>query len=194
MSNSSTMDYYDDPKHVEEYIKMAEGYDGRALVAVLRRYLPAESSVLELGMGPGTDLDILRQFYLMTGSDRSALFLERYRQHHPEADLLQLDALTVDTERRFDGIYSNKVLYHLKPAQLRQSLAAQRPVLHPAGVAVHSFWYGEGEQETHGLHFTYYTEATLRAQVGDGYTLVEVGRYGEMEPDDSLYIVLQRRD
>ena len=46
----------------------------------------------------------------------------------------------------------------------------------------------------HGLHFTYYTEESLRAQAPDGFDIVEVARYGEMDADDSLYIVLRRTD
>ncbi len=46
------MAYFDERKNVEDYIKMAEGYDGRELIAVLKKYLLAGSTVLELGMGP----------------------------------------------------------------------------------------------------------------------------------------------
>ncbi len=92
---------------------MADGYDGAELIALLRRYLPEGSSVLELGMGPGKDLDLFRQSYRVTGSDISRVFLDRYRKDHPEADLLLLDATSMDTDRTFDCIYSNKVLHHL---------------------------------------------------------------------------------
>ena len=94
-------------------------------------------------MGPGVDLDILQQYYQVTGSDRSTIFLERYRQQHTAADLLQLDALTMDTDRRFDAIYSNKVLHHLSRTELQQSLLAQAAVLHPEGRgASYSFLLG----------------------------------------------------
>lgn len=186
--------FYDDPQNVAQYVQMSDGYDGRKLIDGLRQYLPSEASVLELGMGPGTDLDLLRQFYKATGSDRSLLFLERYQERHPDADLLQLDAVSLETKRRFDGIYSNKVLYHLTPDELRQSLENQSKVLHPGGVALHSFWYGEGEERSHGLHFTYYTEASLRALFeGFRFEILELGRYTEMETDDSIYVIARRK-
>ena len=53
------MSYYNDKKNVEEYIRMAEGYDGRAFVDLLKGMLPKGASVLELGMGPGKDLLLL---------------------------------------------------------------------------------------------------------------------------------------
>ena len=53
------MGYYDSEKNVKAYLEMADGYDGADLIAVLERYLPTGASVLELGMGPGKDLDLL---------------------------------------------------------------------------------------------------------------------------------------
>lgn len=40
---------------------MAEGYDGEELIKILKEYLPEKSTLLELGMGPGKDLDILKK-------------------------------------------------------------------------------------------------------------------------------------
>lgn len=187
------MGYYDDPKHVEEYIKMADGYDGKVLIDVLQQHLPSGKSVLELGMGPGKDLELLSAHFKVTGSDQSAAFLERYKQLHPDADLLQLDAVSMDTTRQFDGIYSNKVLYHLTRDALVESFKRQATVLKKGGIALHSFWYGDGEDSMHGLHFAYYTEATLSQIIPDLYDVVTISRYTEMETDDSLYVVLKRK-
>jgi len=191
------MSYYDDPKNVREYIEMAEGYDGRELIEALSKYLPAGASVLELGMGPGKDLDLLNKTFQATGSDSAQPFLDLYRKRHPQADLLLLDAVTLDAaaigERTFDAIYSNKVLYHLTRDQLRTSLRNQARVLNPGGVLLHSLWYGDGEQDMHGLHFVYYTEDTFRALVGDEFEIVETVRYTEMEADDSCYVMLRKR-
>jgi ubiquinone/menaquinone biosynthesis C-methylase UbiE len=70
------MNYYDEIDNVREYIEMAEGYDGRELIEVLKQYLPKGASILELGMGPGKDLDLLSQTYQVTGSDNSQVFLD----------------------------------------------------------------------------------------------------------------------
>lgn len=187
------MGYYDDQKNVEQYIAMSEGYDGALLIDVLRQHLVAGSSVLELGMGPGKDLLLLGQYFKVTGSDSSAVFVERYRALYATADLMQLDATTIETDRQFDGIYSNKVLYHLTREQLAQSLERQQQVLNPGGIALHSFWYGDGDEEMHGLHFTYYNEEQLRAIAALHFEIVQVERYTEMEAEDSLYIVLRKR-
>ena len=52
------MGFFDTENGVDEYIKMAEGYDGTELIKILQELLPEKSTVLELGMGPGKDLDI----------------------------------------------------------------------------------------------------------------------------------------
>ncbi|MCG8603708.1 class I SAM-dependent methyltransferase [bacterium] len=123
------MGFFDERKNVDEYIKMAEGYDGRELISVLKMHLPPESTVLELGMGPGKDLDLLAQTYAVTGSDSSSVFLDLYRTAHPDADLLKLDATSIQTKRTFDCIYSNKVLHHLPKMDLQGSFARQKELL-----------------------------------------------------------------
>ena len=186
------MGFYDDEENVETYVQMAEGYDGRELVDVLKKHLPLGSTVLELGMGPGKDLALLAEAYAATGSDSSEVFLRRFRRDHPEADLLLLDAVTLATEQRFDAIYSNKVLHHLSVVELRTSLRRQAARLNGNGLVLHSFWYGEGTEESHGLRFTYHTDASLRAVVGPEFGWVACVRYTEMEEGDSLYLLLRR--
>ena len=88
------MSYFDDEKNVFEYIKMAEAYDGKELIAVLQTHLKRGAKVLELGMGPGKDLDILNRSYKATGSDNSQVFLDIYRKKNKSANLLLLDAKT----------------------------------------------------------------------------------------------------
>ena len=187
------MSYYNIQKNVEQYIQMAEGYDGKLLIEVLGKYLPEGATVLELGIGPGKDLMLLGEKFSVTGSDVSTLFLERFKASNPNADLLQLDAVTMKTDRKFDCIYSNKVLYHLTQEELTQSLKQQLRVLKPNGLAHHSFWYGEGNEEMHGLQFTYYTEEKLHEVIGKSYDIVEMKRYTEMDENDSIYILLRRQ-
>jgi len=85
------MGFYDSKENVETYIQIAKGYDGKALIDILRTYLPTGSSVLELGMGPGIDLDTLAKDYDVTGSDQSDIFLDRYRKAHTEIKLRKLE-------------------------------------------------------------------------------------------------------
>lgn len=187
------MGFYDKKKNVEEYIKLAEGFEGIELIKILRQHLPEGSSLLELGMGPGKDLDILKKNFQVTGSDTSAIFMDMYKQSNPEAELLKLDAVTLDTKKQFDCIYSNKVLMHLPQADMFKSLLRQAEVLKSKGLLFHSFWYGKTSERIDGLLFNYYDEDYLQRLVGDDYKLVEMKRYTEMEKDDSIYIILRKK-
>ncbi|MEM7531632.1 MAG: class I SAM-dependent methyltransferase [Chloroflexota bacterium] len=190
------MDFYDDSKNVDAYIEMAEGYDGRELIDKLGPYLPEGSTVLELGMGPGKDMDILLTKYQVTGSDRSQIFVDRYRQTHPEADLLVLDVTALDalatSGRTFDCIYSNKVLHHLTRDELIDSLAQQHALLNDGGLLCHAFWYGDGVQDIHGMLFTYYTEDDFETLRGTDFEIVLLERAKEMEDGDTVYVILRK--
>ena len=187
------MNYYDDKKNVDQYNKMAEGYDGRELIDLLRQHLSPGSTILELGMGPGKDLAILGEIYQVTGSDRSTIFVEQYQETYPNADLLLLDAHTLDTDRQWDGIYSNKVLHHLTHEQLKESLARQGDLLNKGGVLCHSFWQGDDSYEMHGLHFEYYTPETLKPLIPDNFDIIVLQSAQEMGPDDTLYLILKKK-
>jgi SAM-dependent methyltransferase len=184
--------YYDDETNARDYIKMAEGYDGRELIEALQGYLPEGATLLELGMGPGKDLELLSQSYQVTGSDNSQTFLDIYRQKNPDADLLLLDAITIGTDRKFDGIYSNKVLHHLSADELKDSFLKQREILNPGGILFHSFWYGDREEFMHGLRFRYYTGDLLLPMVQPHFEVLETNRYHEFEEGDSFYLVLKK--
>jgi len=185
------MFYFNNQKNVEAYLKMAEGYDGRELIDKLDSYLTPESSVLELGMGPGTDLDILLRKYEATGSDISDVFIDLYRKKHQDVSLIKLDAVSINTEQRFDCIYSNKVLHHISKEELISSLKRQKDILKTGGLLLHSFWLGEGAEEFDGLFFQYYCEAEIIAIAGKYFDIIDSWVYDEMETDDSIALILK---
>ena len=187
------MDYFKEKKNALEYIKMVEGYDGRDLIEILKKHLPSGSSVLELGMGPGTDLEMLSETYKVTGSDYSKAIIDIYRKKGKITDLLVLDAKTLETDRKFDCIYSNKVLIHLTREDMKTSLARQKELLNPGGILLHSFWKGEREEEKQGILFVYYTEDQLVEMTKEDYELLEIGTIKDLEDDDSIYIVLKKK-
>ena len=104
-----------------------------------------------------------------------------------------LDAVTINTEDKFDCIYSNKVLHHLKQSDLSESIHRQKAVLNDGSILFHSFWYGDKEKKHHGLLFVYYLEDQLIDMVKDDFDIGGMKRYAEMAADDSFYIVLKAR-
>ena len=187
------MSYFDDPKNVRNYTKMAEGYDGRELVRILSGHLKPGSSVLELGMGPEKDLDILKQQYKITGSDSSQVFLDAYQGSNPSANLLLLNTVTLETTQQFDCIYSNKVLLHLTPEELEKSVSNQVSRLCRGGQIFHSFWKGHGEESFHGLRFVYYQEQQLTTIFQKQFAVLEVASYTEMKKGDSIYLIARSK-
>lgn len=184
--------YYQSKKNVMKYIEMAEGYDGAELISTLKKHLPSKSSVLELGMGPGKDLDILKKDYKVTGSDISPIFLELYKEKHKDTSLIKLDARKLRTEEKFDCIYSNKVLHHLSTRGLKKSIKKQKRLLNTNGLLLHSFWRGDIDEIYKKLKFVYYTKNELIDYFGEEFEIVEIDTYKEMEENDSIYIIVRK--
>lgn len=186
------MGYFDTKKGIEEYIKRSDGWGGSKLINILKKYLPKKSTLLELGMGPGRDFDILKKTYTSTGSDGSKVFLDRYKRKDKNAELLRLDVVSIPTEKRFDGIYSNKVLHHLTKKDLKKSIRRQKEVLNPEGIAFHSFWKGDKVEHKHGLLFVYYEMDKLEKIIDKEFDILEIEPFTEIEKDDSIYVVLKK--
>lgn len=188
------MSYYFKKENIEEYIKSAEGFNGQLLIDSLMTYTAKGSKLLELGMGPGTDLMLLEENFKTTGSDYSHLFLDKYQEEYPNhtSELLLLDAETLITDQTFDVIYSNKVLYHLSKKALKTSFERQLDLLNDDGLVIHSLWLGEGSEAYEELLFTYYNETSIKEVIPMGFEILETSRYTEMEADDSFYIIMRK--
>ena len=154
-------EYYKTKESVEEYVELAKDVDGRNLIDKLNQVLSFNSSVLELGSGPGTDWNILNENYEVTGSDNSVEFLNRLKSLNPTDEFIEIDAISLETNKKFDGIYSNKVLHHLKTNELVDSIKRQAEVLNNDGIICHSFWKGEGSEIFKGLFVNYHSEEDL---------------------------------
>lgn len=100
----------------------------------------------------------------------------------------------MNTDWKFDCIYSNKVLQHLTRDELKDSFKRQRDTLNDNGLLFHSLWHGNTEEIFNGLRFSYYTKDLLKDVFDDGFEIVEMNLYTEMETDDSLYVILKKKD
>lgn len=187
------MDFFKSEKNVDEYISMAAGSDGRELIEILKKHLPSGSSVLEIGMGPGVDLDILKEDYDAAGSDYSQFFLDKYRKRSSDTKLFLLDAITLNVNQKFDALYSNKVLHHLKKKDLVKSLERQKDLLKSNGILCHSFWRGETQEEFSGLFFQYYLEEEILVLLKSDYEILKVELYTEFEEEDSFLIIAKKK-
>ena len=185
--------YYKTRESVQEYIHLAKDVSGQALIEKLEAVLPPNSTVLELGSGPGTDWNILNQTYQVTGSDNSPEFIAHLKTTYPAGEFLELDATTLQTDKQFEGIYANKVMHHLRDEELADSIKRQVEVLTPGGIICHSFWKGEGSEVFKGLFVNYHTEKSLRDCFKDYFEIVSLESYGEFEEGDSLLLMGKKK-
>jgi len=185
------MGYYETKKGILEYSKRSQKWGGIKLIKILKKHLPKNSILLEIGMGPGRDFDILKKIYTATGSDNSKIFLDNYKNQNKKSNLLKLDAVTLRTTKRFDGIYTNKVLQHLTKWDLKKSIKRQKEILNPNGIAFHSFWKGNKTEYKRGLRFVYYEIEQLKKIIGNNFDILEIKAFTEMEKNDSIYVVLK---
>jgi len=102
--------------------------------------------------------------------------------------------VTIDTKHTFDGIYSNKVLIHFTKKELKTSFQRQAAILNTGGIAFHTFWHGDSEEEYNGLRFIYYTPETLTQLIGERFEIIETSVFSEMEEADSFYILLRKNN
>ncbi|MDF9798216.1 cyclopropane fatty-acyl-phospholipid synthase-like methyltransferase [Catalinimonas alkaloidigena] len=185
--------YYKTKASVEEYIRLANDVDGSELIRKLNIYLPSNSLLLEIGSGPGTDFQILKKNYRVVGSDYSTEFLSRLVNHNTKDEFLHLDAITLETDKKFDGMYSNKVLQHLTNEELRKSILRQVDILNFNGIICHSFWKGEGDEVFKGLYVNYQTDESLRLLFEDYFEILLLKEYKEFEYGDSLLLIGKKK-
>ncbi|WP_420400289.1 class I SAM-dependent methyltransferase [Flagellimonas sp.] len=185
--------YYQTKESVQEYIRLAKDVNGGMLIEKLHKVLPHKSKVLEIGSGPGTDWRILSESYQVTGSDNSGEFLKHLTADNPNGEFLNLDAVTLKTDQKFDGIYSNKVMHHLKDNELSESIHRQHAILNSNGIICHSFWEGEGSETFKGLFVNYHTKAALEQMFQSRFKILLLETYKEFEEGDSLLLIGMKR-
>ncbi len=186
-------EYYKTKDSVEEYIHLAKDVNGGALIEKLQHYLASGSKLLELGSGPGTDWEILSKKFDVTGSDFSQEFITHLQARHPQGTFLELNAAILETDIKFDGIYSNKVLHHLTDEELARSIQKQGDILNKGGVICHSFWKGEGSEIFKGMFVNYHNEGLLRKVFEPFFEIILLESYAEFEEGDSLLFIGRKR-
>ena len=186
-------EYYKTKESVDEYVKLAKNVNGKQLIKKLEQVLAPNSVLLEIGSGPGTDWKILNKSFKVIGSDNSTEFLNYLVSKIPNDEFLELDAITLQTDKKFDGIYSNKVLHHLNDNELTDSIKRQHEILNPNGIICHSFWKGEGSEVFKGLFVSYHSENALREFFEKSFEILSIDSYNEFEDADSLLLLGRKK-
>jgi SAM-dependent methyltransferase len=109
---------------------------------------PERRRVLDLGCGPGRDLEFLEQLGCRTvGLDLSSGMLAQARLRVPRTPLVQADARHAPfAAGNFEGVWACASLLHLARSQLPAALREVRRLLHrPGGVLYLALKGGTGE-------------------------------------------------
>ncbi|MDT8446488.1 MAG: class I SAM-dependent methyltransferase [bacterium] len=186
------MKTYTTAQGVDEYIKLCEGYDNSAFEKSILKFLKKGSSLLEIGMGPGNDYKWLSEHYLVTGSDYSEEFIARAKARFPRGHFENLDAISLETNQKFDALYSCKVFQHFELDLIKKSLNRQSEILHRGGLIIHCFWIGDSLFEEGDMRAIYHPKDQLIALIEERFTLLEQTIYEEFEPDDSLFVLAKK--
>jgi len=186
--------YYHSKESVDEYIKMARGHDGKKIILKMKDFLPAGSHVLEIGSGPGTDWKLLRKHYQVIGSDQSKVFLNHLKTSNPEGEFHELDAASLLIDRKFHGIYSNKVLHHLEDRALEESVKRQFEILHPGGIICHTFWHGQDSEVFNEMFVNYHTDEGISLLFGAYFDPLLIKFYKEFDPHDSFLYMGKKKE
>ena len=184
--------YYKNKDSVQEYIKLAKDVNGFELIKKLKQVLKHNAELLEIGTGPGSDWEILGKTYKVTGSDYSQEFLDHLETKYPRNEFILLDAISLNIDRTFDGIYSNKVLQHLTDEELSDSIRRQSEILNPNGIICHSFWKGEGSEVFKGLFVNYHSENEITDKFEKYFEIISISSYREFEDGDSILLLARK--
>ncbi|MFZ5509164.1 MAG: class I SAM-dependent methyltransferase [Pseudomonadota bacterium] len=125
-------------------------------IATLLRHLPgaAPCRILDLGCGPGRDLETLRQLgHDPIGLEACPAFVAMARQYSG-CEVWQQDFLRLELPAQFfDGIFANASLFHVPKSEIRRVLGELRASLRPAGVLFSSNPRGRDEEGWSGERF-----------------------------------------
>jgi len=186
--------YYHTKESVDEYIQMARGHDGKKIIRKMKDFLPSGSHLLEIGSGPGTDWYLLSKHYQVTGSDQSKIFLDHLKASFPEGEFLELDAASLSIDRKYDGIYSNKVLHHLEDQSLKDSVKRQFNILRPGGIVCHTFWHGKESEIFNEMFVNYHSDEGINLLFGTYFDPLLIQYYQEFDPRDSFIYIGKRKE
>ncbi|WP_430816019.1 class I SAM-dependent methyltransferase [Carboxylicivirga sp. RSCT41] len=185
--------FFEKEENVKQYFEMTADYDGRWFFEQFKKHVPVNYKCLELGMGPGKDLDNIRLEYDVVGSDYSFVFAELYKRSHPEIKIKVLDAVTIKIKQIFDCIYTNKVLHHLTFDDVKKSISRQAEILNTKGLVLHTFWKGTGQENYEGMLFHYYETEEVIQMFEQEFKVLHISTYKEFKEDDSIIVVAQKK-
>ncbi|MBA2653435.1 MAG: class I SAM-dependent methyltransferase [Gammaproteobacteria bacterium] len=141
----------------------------KLICAMLKRYFSAANNFLEIGCGTGCVLSFLSNQFTnihFTGGDLHIEGLDFARQRTQDVELVQMDALKIDFENKFDVVGAFDILEHIEQDELVLTQIYQ--ALKPKGgliltVPQHPFMWSGSDDYAH--HVRRYTAKDLKQKL-----------------------------
>lgn len=153
-------------------------HDVEQNIEALLRHIqaPPPCTILDLGCGPGRDLQtFVQRGHRAIGLEGAPALAEMARAHSA-CEVWQQDFLSLDLpDAHFDGVFANASLFHVPRQELPRVLRQLHATLKPGGVLFSSNPRGNNEESVNGERYgAYYDLASWRDH------LVAVG-FAELE-------------
>jgi SAM-dependent methyltransferase len=126
--DEGSQDYGDYFKNPHEFIER----DRQQFIA----RLPAGSTILDCGCGPGMDTERFSQLgYKVTAIDLSDRFVELVRKRVPIARVEKMDMRNLAFPKEaFDGLWASFSLLHIRASEIQETLSGFNSVLRDGGL------------------------------------------------------------
>lgn len=163
----TTLSHYE--RSAESFREGTRDHDVSHNVAALLRHIEGKPpfSILDVGCGPGRDLDTFQALgHVPVGLDGAPSFVRMARES-TGAEVLEQDLLQLELPREhFDGVFANAVLFHVPLQELPRVLSELYAALRPRGVLFSSNPRGPDCEEWRGERYgSFLTWETWRALV-----------------------------
>lgn len=109
------------------------------IISILREELPRFKKVLELGSQKGDDLKLLNEYFEVVASEDTKVKTRYLKDEFIDIRVILLDAISMDTHKKFDCIYSKNIFDNNSLYEISQSFENQKKVLNKEGLIFHIF-------------------------------------------------------
>ena len=149
-----TLDHYNE--RAQDFWQGTRDHDVSQNIAALIRHLegPPPFTILDLGCGPGRDLEAFTELGHLAIGLKGAPQLAAMARAHSGCAVWEQNLLTLDLPpAHFDGVFANAVLFHVPSEALPQVLRALHSTLRPRGVLFTSNPRGDGQEGWQGARY-----------------------------------------
>lgn len=109
------------------------------IIKILEKSLPKYKRVLDLGSKQGEDLEILDGFYEVVASEDEKSKTRYLKDKYLDIRVILIDAINLDSHKRFECIYSKNLLDELSLEEIETSFSKQKNLLEGESLVFHIF-------------------------------------------------------